>query len=128
MTARRTIAQVFVVAVVCIAVSGCCEEPWEAYPSGEAPDRACRTGSVSGYHVYIWECRSGQREVVYRHSAEMSCEEPEKETAPCGERTPIEEELGEEIGPDCESVPASMEWKVESADGLLRGITHSACH
>jgi hypothetical protein len=124
MISGRTSALVFVMAVVCIAVGGCCDKPWEKYSSEKgAPDRSCQTGSLEGYDVYIWDCRSGhgqrEREVVYQRSAEMSCDEPEKETAPCGEPTPIEEELGEEVGPDCEPVPSSLEWKVESSDGLF---------
>lgn len=101
--------------VLVIATGGCCEKPWDAHPADVAPDRSCRTGSVHGYDVYIWECREGQREVVYYYSAEMSCKEPEKETAACGERTPIEKELGEKVGDDCEPVPESMRWKKESS-------------
>lgn len=117
MEAVKNIVLAVTALFVLLAITGCCEDPWEAYPTEEAPDRSCRTGSVEGYDVYIWKCRDDQREVVYRYSAEMSCDEPEKETVSCGERTPIEEELGDKIGPDCESVPSSMEWQVTSPSG-----------
>lgn len=115
----RTVGWTAVALVLLTATGGCCEEPWNAYPSEVPPDRSCRTGSVSGYDVYIWECRNDQREVVYYHSAEMSCSEPQKETAPCGERTPIEEELGDKVDSDCESVPETMRWKTNATDGFL---------
>jgi hypothetical protein len=72
--------------------------------------------------VYIWKCRGGQHEVVYYHTAEMSCSEPQKETAPCGKRTPIEKKLGDKVDADCKSVPESMRWESQASNGLIPGF------
>lgn len=74
------------------------------------PDRSCRSGSPAGYDLYIWNCDGNLRTVIYQYSGEMSCQEPQKETAACGALTPIEQKLGDAAGPSCPAVPESVRW------------------
>lgn len=93
-----------------LMLAGCCSSPWNKFPMPVAPDRSCRTANVAGYDVYIWNCYEQQRVVIYKYSAEMSCEEPKKETTPCGGQAPIESKLGASIQEGCKSVPVSLRW------------------
>ena len=77
---------------------------------GTRPDRSCRTGSVQGYDVHIWNCVDGQHVVVYQYSAEMSCKDAQREVAACGTLTPIEGTLGSQVADGCTPVPASARW------------------
>ena len=72
-----------------------------------APDSSFRTGSVAGYDVYIWECLDGQRTVIFKYSAEMSCRDPEMQKAPCGDITDIEKSLE---GQSTMPVPEGLTW------------------
>jgi hypothetical protein len=77
--------------------SGCCSDPWSAYPESAAPDDQYTTGSgTHGYDVYVWSCLKGQRVVVAQFSSEMSCQAPRREAAPCGGTTAIEKQLASE--------------------------------
>jgi hypothetical protein len=93
-----------------LVLSGCCTHPWEKFPMTTAPDRSCRTGSPSGYDVYLWSCTNNQHVVVYQFSAENSCQQPQKDTAACGEMTPIETTLGAAVAAGCRPVPESLKW------------------
>jgi hypothetical protein len=93
-----------------MAAGGCCPHPWDKYPMSLKPDRACRTGSPSGYDVYLWKCVQQQKVVIYQFSGEMSCQQPQKQTAACGELTAIEKELGAAVDESCRPVPDAMRW------------------
>lgn len=93
-----------------LSVAGCCSDPWSAYPESTMPDRSCSTGDVHGHDVYIWECLRGERVVVAQYSAEMSCQAPVRDTAPCGSTTKLEGSL--ELSDEACSGPRSgREWK-----------------
>ena len=92
------------------ALPGCCSSPWAKFPMSVKPDRSCRTGSASGYDVYVWNCLENQHVAIYKYSAEMSCAEPKKEVAACGESTPIEEQLGKDVAEGCEPPPDAFRW------------------
>jgi hypothetical protein len=73
--------------------SGCCTDPWEAFPESTPPDTSCSTGAVHGDDVYIWNCLRGQHVVVTQYSSEYSCQAPKRVNSPCGTLTPLEKEL-----------------------------------
>jgi len=91
-------------------VSGCCAEPWSAFPRKVMPDRSCSTGDVHGYDVYIWECLDSQHVVVAQYSAEMTCQAPVQQTAACGATTALESQLA--LTPAmCAGARPGREWK-----------------
>ena len=98
-------------ALAALGIGACCGSPWSAYPMAVPPDRSCRAGSPAGYDLYIWECREGQHTVVAKYSCKLSCHDPRQETAPCGELTPLERELGDLAGPTCRPVPEQLRWQ-----------------
>lgn len=94
-----------------LSSAGCCGAPWSSFPMATAPDRACRTGGAAGYDVYIWSCYNQQRVVIYKFSGELSCQEPQRETASCGGQTAIEKKLAADVQQGCRPVPASLQWR-----------------
>lgn len=101
---------VWVVLALALAATGCCSEPWKVYPEKTAPDRSCTTGSTHGHDVYIWECLGGEHVVVAQYSAEMSCQRPRRDTAPCGSLTKLEQEL--ELKPEmCTGPRPGRAWR-----------------
>lgn len=74
------------------------------------PDRSCRTGGASGYDVHIWGCLDNQHIAIYQYSGEMSCSGAQKEVAVCGELTPIEKQLGNDVAEGCQPPPDAYRW------------------
>lgn len=103
----------FLLILIALFFTGCCQTPWETYKISTHPDRSCRTGTTHGYDVYIWNCQNNQKVALYQYSTEMSCQKPQKETASCGELTPIEKTLGESVGESCRQVPDIRQWRVK---------------
>ena len=82
----------WLLALAC-SLTGCCSDPWKAFPESTPPDTTCSTGNIHGYDVYIWSCLRGRHVVVAQYSAEMSCRAPVRETSACGTPTPLERQL-----------------------------------
>jgi hypothetical protein len=90
-------------------LTGCCREPWRAFPEKTPPDRSCSTGSVYGHDVYIWDCLRGQHVVVAQYSSEASCAAPVREVSACGAKTSLETRLA--LTPArCSGARAGREW------------------
>ncbi|HEY8207844.1 MAG TPA: hypothetical protein VIG99_10220 [Myxococcaceae bacterium] len=96
--------------VLTLFAAGCCRNAWDAFPMSTPPDRQCHMGSTHGHDLYIWDCASGQKVVVGRFSAEMSCQSPEQETAACGAFTPLETQYHLDTGASCPTMPDSLQW------------------
>jgi hypothetical protein len=78
-----------------LALTGCCRDPWSAFPMSSPPDQVCQVGgSVAGWDVYRWTCVGGEHVVVAQYSAEMTCQAPIREAVPCGSTTNFEREHG----------------------------------
>ncbi len=78
-------------ACAALGASACCADPWSSFPEHRPPDQQYSVSEgVQGDEIYVWECLNGQRVVVYRSHAEWACGDPRRETAACGEKTPIE--------------------------------------
>lgn len=93
-------------------LGGCCMRPWDAQPMDTVPDEQCRVGPAThGYDLYSWECVDGEHVVVVFYSSEMTCGQPWKETAPCGELTETEAGFVDEMGENCELPPDSLIWE-----------------
>ena len=71
------------------------------------PDSSFRTAGTHGYDVYVWNCVDGQRTVIYKYTAEMTCADPEMVTGPCGEITGFESSLK---GMNVVPVPYNLRW------------------
>jgi hypothetical protein len=74
------------------------------------PDRSCRTVGAAGYDVYVWTCLNNEHVAIYKYSAEMSCAEPQKEVASCGQQTSIEQQLGNQVAEGCIPPPDVARW------------------
>lgn len=109
---RTSFSALAISLLLSLSLSACCTKTWDAYPMPVAPNMSCQTGSTHGYELYVWSCYEQKRVAIYQASAEMSCEAPVKETVECGELTPIEVQLQEELAKGCVPVPAGWEWKV----------------
>lgn len=97
-------------------LSACCAKPWTAYPMDTPPDAQCRVGAAThGYDLYVWDCVDGEHVVLGYYSAEMSCEDAQRQTAACGELTEWEVTYADQLGENCEAPPASMGWPASSS-------------
>jgi hypothetical protein len=93
--------------------AGCCRQAWDAFPMSTPPDRQCHMGTAHGHDLYVWDCAGGQKVVIGRYTAEMSCGSPEKQTAACGAFTPLETQYHLDTGAACPPMPSSGQWKVK---------------
>ncbi len=94
-----------------VGLAGCCQDPWEAFPEKNPPDRQCVTGgSAAGFDVYVWECLRGQRVVLAQYSAELSCRKPERATAACGGETTLDKAIKIEPA-DCAGPRPGRAWR-----------------
>lgn len=75
-------------------VASCTRDPWKTYPMDSPPDITCRTGSVAGWNVWVWKCVDGERVAIGKQSAEMFSGAAQKDTAPCGTLTALEQHIG----------------------------------
>jgi hypothetical protein len=107
---RDTLTALLATVVMAALLSGCCSTPWGKFPMPARPDRSCRTGSASGYDVFLWACQNNQHIAIYKYTAEMSCSEPQKEVVACGQLSSIELQLGQAVAEGCDPPPDAFRW------------------
>ncbi len=79
-----------------------------------APNRECRFGHEQVHDIYLWTCFDSARVVVFRRCTAYGCQNPQKQTAPCGKKTQIEQRFELEEG--CEPPPTAYRWVVSKGD------------
>ena len=80
-----------VLVMVALSLSGClCLLPWQRYRMPRGPDWSCFEPGTHGWALYIWNCVNGEHVVIGQYSSEMWIKAPTRETASCGQTTPLE--------------------------------------
>src|SRR5881398_3483372 len=75
-----------------VVAGGCfwCLKPWQRFPMPRPADHYCFETGVHGWEIFVWDCINGEHVVIGQYTAELMCQNPIKQVAACGAKTPLE--------------------------------------